>query len=107
MFNLRKRVLSYLGFLLLILVGTTTQHAEAQRSGRSVLRMGHLTALQLLVLEDVQKELKLTNDHAAKVRRDAHSKLDGSSSQTLTKKLAELHREADTLLRRSNGGLPI
>lgn len=62
-----NRVSRCIGILFLVLVGTTTHTAEAQRSGRSGLRLGHVTALQLLVLEDVRKELQLSDDETAKI----------------------------------------
>lgn len=178
--------------LSLALIGTMAQHAEAQRRGRSGLRLGNVTASQVLILEDAQEELKLSDEQTAKiaiidqafttdrrkmfaevskesgdrgrkltemnkqtaakidavldepqrkrlqeillqvngavaleqdemaatlgitedqksklaevrrsnakVRRETHAKLDGSSSQTLANKMAELHREAEKKL---------
>ena len=67
MFDVGRRFLTVLSSVALVLSATMTQNAEAQRSGRSGLRLGHVTAPQLLVFEDVQKALKLTKEQSNKL----------------------------------------
>lgn len=62
----RSKVPMWVNCMSVVLIGTMAQFAEAQRSGRSGLRLGNVSAVQLMVLEDVQKNLKLTEEHKEK-----------------------------------------
>jgi len=52
--------------LAFVLIGTMTQHVEAQRSNRSGLRLGNVAPVQLLILDDVQTNLMLTEKQKEK-----------------------------------------
>jgi hypothetical protein len=62
----RGRVPMWISCMSVVLIGTMAQNSEAQRSGRSGLRLGNVSAVQLIVLEDVQKHLKLTEEQKEK-----------------------------------------
>jgi DNA-binding MarR family transcriptional regulator len=55
-------------------------------------------AATLGITEEQKSKLAEVRRANAKVRRETHAKLDGSSSQTLANKMAELHREAEKKL---------
>ena len=60
--------------LSIVLIGILAQPVPAQRSGRSGLRLGNVSAAQLVVLEAVQENLKLTKGQKEKID-DAYDEL--------------------------------
>ena len=71
------------------LFGSMAQYVEAQRSGRSGLRLGNVSAVQLLVLADVQTDLKLTVE-----QKEETVAMHDSFSAERRKMFAEVSRES-------------
>src|SRR5262245_33781527 len=80
-----------------------SQHAEAQRRGRGGLRPGSVTAAQLLVVDAVQKDLKLTEEQKSKAKEINESVTTGrkklfaeisKESGDRAAKVAELNKKA-------------